>query len=57
MYGGDRMLGQGKEVTVKSASPLGKQECGGTVELGFKQHLFFLGFHSALTICNFPHAG
>lgn len=30
------MLGQGKEVTVKSASPLGKQECEGMVELGLK---------------------
>ena len=36
MCGGDTMFGQGKEVTVKSASPLGKQECGGTVELGLK---------------------
>lgn len=36
MYGENRMLRQGKEVTIKSASPLGKQECGGTVELGFK---------------------
>lgn len=36
MCGADRMLGQGKEVTVKSASPSGKQECGGMVELVFK---------------------